>query len=185
MDKLPSLRLCLLTSNEVCSNVDFLKVSSQGDEESLDSKYTFSTWNICSSLSFLKLKLDPRPCFYGGGTCCQSYFDYKQTFPVSCFCASFIVLSLILGFSSSSLWSYARKILKGKGNLWCLLIFNFAVLRQKYQKNQKPLLWYKGLSVTAKTHTWHGLIFRDTCMNMTTCVCVFLMSYLHFYQWKL
>lgn len=113
----------------------FLKVSSQEDEESLDSKYIFSTWNICSSLSFPKFELDPRLCFYGFSSCCQSYFDYKQTFQFSCFCASSIVLSLILGFSSSTLWSWAREILKGKANSWCLLIFNFTVLRQKYQKH--------------------------------------------------
>ena len=158
----------------------FLKVSSQEDEESLDSKYIFSTWNICSPLSFPKFKLDPRPCFYGFSGCCQSLFDYKQTFQFSCFCASSIVLSLILGFSSSSLWSWARKILKGKVNLWCLLIFNFIVLRQKYQKHQKPLPWYKWL----QKHTGHGFNLRDICFNVAAYVCVFLMLCLHFYWWK-
>lgn len=117
---------------------------------------------------------NPGPCFYGCNSCCRSYFNYKQTFQFSCFCASFLVLRLILGFSFFSLWSYARKILKGKANLGCLLIFNFAVLRKKYQKHQKPLLQCKWQSMTAETYMtqtyFQGYIY------VYAYVCVFLMS---------
>ena len=151
----------------------FLKVGSQEDEESLDSKYIFSTWNICSSLSFPKFKLDLSPCFYGFSSCCPSYFDYKQTFQFSCFCASSIVLSLILGFSSFSLWSCARKILKGKATLWCLLIVNFTVLRQKYRKCQKPLPWYKWVNGCRDT--------QDTDLISGTYVSIWLHTCVYFW----
>lgn len=75
------------------------------------------------------------------------------------------------------LWSYARKILKGKVNLWRLLIFNFAIPRQKHREASKTFTLAK-VAVTNCRNTCNMSLLSlwlHMCVRISDVMSIFLL----------